>query len=245
MIQHSRVLLLIYYYNCLIHFDFQELRKDLLENASLPDKEKKKALDGLAKDFPSGIPKCGADALRLGLLNDEIKVQQVNLDPKVITANRNFCNKLWQAVRLYKISKDKHPGVSGLTDDPSSLCVSSDLSLEDEWVLHQCACAVEQANASLESFDFHLAIRAMLNFVKSDLCDVYLEAIKPHLHKEQTTESVKVKMRVLHLCLVTALKLIHPVMPFITEELYHHVGHTNPTTVGSIMVQSYPTSSQV
>lgn len=92
-------------------------------NASLPDKEKKKALDGLAKDFPSGIPKCGADALRLGLLNDEVKIQQVNLDPKVITANRNFCNKLWQAVRLYKIYTDKHRHTvtSGYSDDSSSI----------------------------------------------------------------------------------------------------------------------------
>ena len=64
------------------------MRDDLLSNTNLPDSEKKKALAGLAKDFPNGIPRCGTDALRLGLLNDEIKIQQVNLDPKVIQSNR-------------------------------------------------------------------------------------------------------------------------------------------------------------
>ena len=65
-----------------------QMRDDLLSNTNLPDSEKKKALAGLAKDFPNGIPRCGTDALRLGLLNDEIKIQQVNLDPKVIQSNR-------------------------------------------------------------------------------------------------------------------------------------------------------------
>ena len=65
------------------------MRDDLLSNTNLPDSEKKKALAGLAKDFPNGIPRCGTDALRLGLLNDEIKIQQVNLDPKVILSNRS------------------------------------------------------------------------------------------------------------------------------------------------------------
>ena len=207
----------------------------------------KKAIQGLNKDFPHGIPKCGADALRLGLLNDEIKLQQVNLDVNVIKSSRDFCNKMWQASRLFLLSLDRHRSLKWedtFESRPSEALKLSSLQTEDWWILSRCWHAVSQTNLNLENYDFHLAVRSLKTFFKQELCDVYLEAIKPEL-SEVTNRSLA-KLRVLHLCLMTSLKLFHPIMPFVTEELFQIIRQkTGEQTPESIMNQSFPSTQEV
>ena len=215
----------------------------MVQNKNLPGEELKIATLGLKRDFPDGIPACGTDALRLGLFNDEVKIQQVNLDVNIFKASRNFCNKMWQAVRLLMLYADQH-GVH--LSNSAQLKVHH---LEDAWILGRCAKTIAQANRHLETNDFHHLVRDIKTFVKSDICDVYIEAIKPTLQNKDTEASPPAtavsQLSILCLCLDIGLKLLHPVMPFITEELYQHLRLRMNLQPESIMLQKYPTSEEV
>lgn len=199
---------------------------------NLDPREVERAKEGQRLDFgEGGIPECGADALRFGLLAYTLQGRDVNLDVARVAAYRNFCNKLWNAVR-FALSKDAdagaddgHYGGGGSDDD------GRPLKLEDRWILSRLARCAATCNASLASFAFAEAVSALYNFWLYELCDVYLEAIKPRMASGDAPHTL---LR----CLDAGLRLMHPMMPFVTEELYQRLPVANRSE--SIMVAPYP-----
>lgn len=190
-------------------------------------------------DFPEGIPECGADALRFGLLAYTLQGRDVNLDLARVVGYRQFCNKLWNAVRfaLTYIS-DFTPSTSMY--DAILACGSK----RDLFVLSKLNGAIKEANDHMESYSFASVTTALHSFFLYDLCDVYLELIKPIVANGDAEVDVEVKyaaQATLYTCLEHYLRLAHPLMPFVTEELWQRLPNlTSLTSVPSIMISRYP-----
>eukprot|EP00903_Cladosiphon_okamuranus_P022267 g20474.t1 len=218
-----------------------------LELGNLPSKEMKKAKEGQKMDFPNGIPECGADALRFGLLAYTVQGRDVNLDISRVVGYRNFCNKLWNAVRF---------ALTYLTDVTPPLDLASELiaSLDsaaprDRWILSKLNTAVSECNRCLTEYKFGDATQIAYGFWLYDLCDVYLELIKPVVGdtSEDNKKARDIAQSCLYLCIDYGLKLIHPIMPFVTEELWQRLpgrGTMGPEEAPSIMVAPYPLADE-
>ncbi|CBN75348.1 Valine--tRNA ligase [Ectocarpus siliculosus] len=226
--------------------DLDTLHKKL-EVGNLPAKEMQKAKEGQKMDFPKGIPECGADALRFGLLAYTVQGRDVNLDISRVVGYRNFCNKLWNAVRF---------ALTYLTDASPPLDLASELiaSLDsaaprDRWILSRLNVAVAECNRCLEEYKFGDATQVAYSFWLYDLCDYYLELIKPVVGdtSEGNKKARSIAQSCLYLCLDYGLKLIHPIMPFVTEELWQRLpgrGSMGPEEAPSIMVAPYPQADE-
>uniref|UniRef100_A0A0G4HI03 valine--tRNA ligase n=1 Tax=Chromera velia CCMP2878 TaxID=1169474 RepID=A0A0G4HI03_9ALVE len=194
-----------------------------LAEGNLPAEEVERATDLMKKDFPKGIPACGADALRCGLLAYTKQDRNINLDIKQIVGYRKFCNKLWNATKfaLMKFPDDFTPrGLDNLAGAPS-------LDWADRWILHRLSECCRAINAALREFRFFDAVQATFCFWRDELCDFYLELIKP-VFQDPTPRAPSSSRRaacleVLYCCLDRGLRLLHPAMPFVTEELYQRL----------------------
>ena len=233
-----------------------ELEEDLKASAGnlMNDKELQKSLKSLKTMLPNGIPKCGTDAFRFSLIHNDPKSQQLNMDVRFVSTCSAFCNKIWQLTRFFLISHEKKQTdeMNSNVDEIRSRDIQMDFSIsnnnelkpEDKWILSKCALAVRDINSHFESRDFHLIARCLRSFIYNNLCDVYVELAKTALNNPADPE-FKIKYKVLKLCLETGLKLLHPVMPFITEEIYQRIETLNNSLLGeilnqSIMVSQYP-----
>ena len=231
----------------------QELIEDLkLSGLGLmSDKELQNALTTLKTTFPSGIPKCGTDALRFSLMHNDPTSHQLNVDVKFISTCAAFCNKIWQASRFFLLSHERlhdsgDNNVSKVTKSCTVDWLISNYNLlrtEDKWILSRFATTVKEVNMNFESRDFHLAARSLRLFLYTNLCDVYVETSKPFLI-DISNQEFKIKYTVMKVCLLNSLKLLHPIMPYITEELYQRIlnGTTDQSKVlnQSIMTTKYP-----
>jgi len=214
-----------------------DLHKKLYEG-NLPEKEIAKAIDGQKRDFPEGIPQCGADALRLGLLAYTLQGRNVNLDINRVVGYRHFCNKVWQGTRF---------GLTYFGEDyrfSGNLNYSSDLAWEDKWIISRLSACAEKSNQSFEKYEFANVTTACYNFFYYDFCGVYLELLKPRFYGEAETEAVKrdraVARDVLYTCLDRSLRLMHPLLPYVTEELYQRLP-PSATKSETITLAAYPT----
>lgn len=225
--------------------------KDLhqkLEDGNLHPKEVEKAKEGQKREFPEGIPECGADALRLGLLSYTIQGRDINLDINRVIGFRNFCNKIWNATRFALSHFPENFGAEmTVSDIYMKLTKETDkLAPRDKWILDRLNNCVRTVNDSLNSFVFGEAAGSLYSFWLYELCDVYLELTKPVFHSGEETDEVAFARYCLYACLDTALRLLHPIMPFVTEELWQRLplrgnsldSETNPPS--SIMVAPYP-----
>ena len=232
----------------------QQLNAKLLQG-NLDPSEVAKATDGQRRDFPDGITACGADALRFGLLAYSSQGRDVNLDIQRVVAYSHFGNKLWQATRFALLNFDTSFQKPQSLDDVQRL-VKAGGGFGDRFILSRLAAAVQRANAGFEQYQFAEVTTAVYNFWLYELCDVYLELIKP-IVKSTDTSAATVAARhsalaVLYTCLRNGLLLLHPLMPFISEELWHRLPQAMTTEqqksgtggrqhCGSIMVEQYPT----
>ena len=208
------------------------MKKNLL-SGNLPEAEVKKATKGLEEDFPEGIPQCGSDALRFALLAYTLQPRAVNLDVKRIVGYRHFCNKLWNAVKFglgYFEPTFVPQGIHSILLGKSGL----KLELEDEWILSRLSPTAAKVHAGMESHNFFEAVNSIYAFWLYDFCDVYLELIKPRMR-----DNAVVAKEVLYICLDRGLRLLHPMMPFVTEELYQRLPQS-ATKAESIVVADYP-----
>lgn len=223
-----------------------------LTKGNLPAAAVAKAQEGQAKAFANGIAECGADALRFGLLayTNMSKNNSINLDIQVVVAVRQFGNKLWQATRFALLNFDEEFKKPTDLNELEQLMKSSP-SLADAWIMHRLHLAIVATDAAFKNYKMGDATTAIRNFWLYDLCDVYLELIKPTVRLSATPSAADLLARttslsVLHTCLDLGLRLLHPIMPFITEELYHRlpganvVGAGGRNACGSIMVATYP-----
>mmetsp|Transcript_24099 Transcript_24099/g.56074 ORF Transcript_24099/g.56074 Transcript_24099/m.56074 type:complete len:991 (+) Transcript_24099:104-3076(+) len=215
----------------------EELHKKLYEG-NLPEKEIQKAIAGQKRDFPEGIPECGADALRFGLLAYTLQGRNVNLDINRVVAYRRFCNKVWNATRfaLQYFPKD--------FSFPGSLTPTNKLAWEDKWILSRLSECAKSTNDGFVKYEFANCTTATYSFFLYELCDVYLELLKPRLQGEAPNEEVekdrKAAYEVLYVCLDRALRLMHPLLPYLTEELYQRLP-PSPVKSESICIAPYPT----
>jgi len=217
---------------------------DKLRAGNLPAKEVEKAAKAQAADFPEGIPEVGADALRFGLLAYTVQGRDVNLDIQRLVGYRNFCNKLWNATRFaLSYITDLAPAgdLAEALADPARFA----LAPRDRWILSRLDAASRAAEAALQGYAFADLTTACYAFWLYDLCDNYLELIKPVVNDaaEANRAARQAAQATLFVCLETGLRLLHPVMPFVTEELWQRLpgrGQLGADEPPSIMVAPYP-----
>ena len=184
-----------------------------INSSVLSEKEKKRSIKQKSKNYPDGFPRCGADALRFGLLTYMHENKDINLNPNVIISQRNFCNKIWNAYRfVYSfLSED-------FEYDFDSLDVAA-LDEVDQWVLAQLNAMVAKVDACFEEFHFGNATDFFYIFWTQSFCDFYLESTKV-VDKAPGNPAYASKQQVIFHVLLQSLRVLHPMMPFLTEELF-------------------------
>lgn len=178
-----------------------------LRQGNLSEKEVGKCQKQQAKDFPRGISPCGSDALRFTLLSCVSTGRDVNLNTQKVEGYRRFCNKVWNATKLTIKKIAEAP-----SGEPGEFC-----RIADGWILSRLNHTVCTVTEAMEDYAFMRATSAVHMFFLYDFCDVYLEIAK--------LRSDAQGMQTLLRTCVDALRLLHPFMPFITEELYHGIKH--------------------
>ncbi|KAJ8328409.1 hypothetical protein BDV3_005657 [Batrachochytrium dendrobatidis] len=216
-----------------------QLLQERLEKGNLDPRELVRARDGQKKDFPNGIPECGTDALRFGLLAYSASGRDINLDILRVDGYRKFCNKLWNATRfaLLKLGEDYKPRATHNQ-------LTGKESVVDLWILAKLNKAIAETNTSMEQMNFMQATTGMYQFWLHELCDVYLEVCKPVIDGEDI-QAKEAAQDVLYICLEQGLKLLHPVMPFVTEELYQRLPRRAGDAPHTIMKAKFPTTLSI
>lgn len=177
------------------------------------------------------ISEYGADALRFALSTGNSPGNDMRFSDEKIEAARNFANKLWNAARFVMMN---------LTIDKIKLPENESLAAEDKWVLTKLRRTVETVNSNLDNYEIGVALSAIYDFIWDIYCDWYIELTKPSVSSEDKTRSENAQS-VLAYVLRETLKLLHPFMPFITEEIFSGL----PGEDGTIMMKKYPEASDI
>ena len=201
------------------------------------------------KQFPDGIEPHGSDALRFTLCALASTGRDINWDMKRLEGYRNFCNKIWNASRYVLMNATGEQGAEDCGQDGSE---NYKLSLADRWIISRLQQAETDVTNAIDSYRFDLAAQALYDFVWNEYCDWYLELSKPVLWDENgDPELKKGTRRTLVRVLEATLRLAHPMLPFISEEIWQNIAplagiELNPQG-DTIMLQPYPVadSSQV
>ncbi|SEL20227.1 valine--tRNA ligase [Ectothiorhodospira marina] len=185
------------------------------------------------KQFPDGIPAFGTDALRFTLAALASSGRDIKFDLGRIEGYRNFCNKLWNAARYVLMNTEgQDTGVNG---------GEVEFSLADRWITSRLQVTITEVHRHLAEYRFDLAARALYEFTWHDYCDWYLELCKPVLTGEDSSEAARRGTRqTLVQVLETLLRLMHPIMPFITEAIWRQVAPLAGREGATIMHQPYP-----
>ena len=174
------------------------------------------------------IEKFGTDAFRFTLAAFAAQGRDIRLSEDRISGNRNFANKIWNASRFTLTNLQGY--------DPKKPAGKADLTLADQWILSRVNRTVAAVREALDGYKFNEAASAVYQFLWHEFCDWYIELIKPALYQAQDPGRKWVAQDVLARVLDRSLRLLHPFMPFITEEIWQ----TLPGNEGSIMVAEFP-----
>ena len=198
--------------------DLEALVEKRTSNMMQPEKAKQ-IEKATRKHFPDGIPAFGTDALRFTLAALASTGRDIRFDLQRIEGNRNFCNKIWNAARYVLMQcEDQDTGIDN--DDV-------ELSLADRWIISRLQQVEENISQHFDSYRFDLAAKAIYEFTWHEYCDWYLELSKPILFADESSESAKRgTRRTLVRVLEALLRLSHPIMPFITEEIWQQIQTT-------------------
>ncbi|KAH6630141.1 tRNA synthetases class I-domain-containing protein [Chaetomium sp. MPI-SDFR-AT-0129] len=211
--------------------ELEDLHAKLL-TGNLKEAEVERATKYQKTAFPGGIPECGADALRFTLLSYTTGGGDISFDIKVMHAYRRFCNKVWQASK-YVMGKLPADFV------PAEKLDTSALSVPERWILHRMNFAVTGINEALAARQFSTSTKLAYQFFYDELCDVFIENSKGILSDGTPEQQQSVQQTLFH-TLDVALRLLHPFMPYITEELWQRLPRTKGETAPSIMLAHYP-----
>ena len=176
------------------------------------------------------IDKYGADALRLTLVTGNAPGNDMRFYWERVEASRNFANKVWNASRFIMMNFAQNEGLAGQTADLSQLTQA------DKWILAKCRKLAKDVTALMESFDLGIAVQKIYDFIWEEFCDWYIEMVKPRLYNEEDGTKAAA-LYTLKTVLIDALKLLHPYMPFITEEIYCTLMGNESV---SIMISDWP-----
>ncbi len=199
------------------------------------DKDTLKDFASSNPSYSEGVPPYGADAVRLTMVYLTPLGGDIRFDHTLVEMGQKFCNKLWNAARFVLMNLE---GSLQPLDDIDS----DSLDVTDRWILSRLNRVILEMKNSIESFKFNDAIHASYDFVWSEFCDWYLELIKPRLYGDDDADK-QVARSVVVGVLDRILRLLHPFIPFITEEIWQALPDLvveNTDSVKSIMVQPYP-----
>ena len=182
------------------------------------------------KQFPDGIPGYGTDALRYTFYSLASTGRDIKFDLGRMEGFRNFCNKLWNAARYVLMNTEGF--------DPAA---PSHRSEADEWILSRLQTTITETTNSIEQYRFDHAAQTLYDFVWNEYCDWYLELSKPVLWDDPSSNELRQgTLRTLLEVLETILRLMHPLMPFITEEIWQNVAPRLGINGDSIMLAQWP-----
>ena len=172
------------------------------------------------------IDKYGADALRMTLITGNAPGNDMRFYMERVEANRNFANKVWNASRFIMMNMEKAP-----VHDVSL----SDLTMADKWILSKVNTLAKDVTENLDKFELGIALQKVYDFIWEEFCDWYIEMVKPRLWNDEDSTKAAA-LWTLKTVLINSLKLLHPYMPFITEEIFCNLQDEEP----SIMISSWP-----
>lgn len=204
-----------------------------LRDGNLDPRELAIAAAAQKKDFPHGIPECGTDALRFALCSHGILGGNLHLSVSEVLNYRHFCNKLWNALRfiLRALGENFVPQPAEKVSPSSAM---------DAWILSRLAFAAHECERGFLSRDLSLVTHSLYHFWLHNLCDVYLEAVKPVLSKAPCPPGPP---QVLFSCADVGLRLLAPLMPFLAEELWQRLPPRQGGPLApSICVAPYPSA---
>jgi valyl-tRNA synthetase len=209
------------------------------------------------KEFTEGIAAYGTDALRFTFLSLASTGRDIKFDMGRVEGFRNFCNKIWNATR-YVLMNDAQGSANAAEGAPKEVLLGCrtpraaseafgsngepvELSLADRWIISRLQRAEKTVIEAIEQYRFDLAAQAVYEFIWHEYCDWYLELSKPVLwNKEATPEQLRGTRRTLIRVLEASLRLLHPMMPFITEEIWQRVKTLAGASGETIMLAAYP-----
>ena len=172
------------------------------------------------------IEQYGADALRLTLITGNAPGNDMRFYYERVEASRNFANKIWNASRFIMMNMPEE----GLNIDKPAL------QPVDKWILSKLNTLIKDATDNMDSFELGIAVQKVYDFIWDEFCDWYIEMVKPRLYNSDDQESKSAALWTLKTVLIDALKLLHPYMPFITEEIFC----TLQSEEESIMISKWP-----
>lgn len=211
-----------------LEFMHEEPFKDVFIHGLILDAQGRKMSKSLGNgvDPIEVIEKYGADTLRFMLVTGNTPGNDLRFQFERLEGTRNFANKIWNASRFVLMN---------LSDfEPESQ--KPEYTLADRWILTKYNQVVEQVTNNLDKYEMGEAAKAIYEFIWSQFCDWYIELVKPRLYGKETPKSKYTAQYVLNYVLTNTLKLLHPFMPFITEEIWQHL----PEKGKSIMVSKWP-----
>lgn len=176
------------------------------------------------------IDKYGADALRFTLATGNAPGNDMRFYMERVEASRNFANKIWNASRFTLMNLD-------ITEN--KLPAEDELQLEDKWIISKYNTVVREVTENLDKFELGVAVSKLYDFIWDNFCDWYIELVKPRLFDKENP-TAKTAQYVLTYVLSNTMKLLHPFMPFITEEIWQHLPHEGE----SIVISDYPKYSE-
>ena len=194
-------------------------------------KMKERIIKQTKKEFPEGIQSYGTDALRLTFCSLASGGRDINFDLKRVEGYRNFCNKLWNAARFIDLNIDNF----GISDSRSQTTV-------DAWIDYKFDETLKKVNKAFEEYRFDLATKAIYEFIWYEFCDWFIELNKINLNEKETNQAEIVKSMVD--VLEKTLRLAHPIMPFITEEVWTQFKQYHQSPNESVMICEYPVLSE-
>lgn len=203
----------------------------------------KKIEQATRKQFPAGIPSFGTDALRFTFASLASTGRDIRFDLARTEGYRNFCNKLWNAARFVLMNTEEETETGefsgtegqghGLTETPCRL------TQVDRWIVARLNQVIQATTAAIDHYRFDLAAQSLYEFIWNEFCDWYLELAKISLQADDAALQRGAR-RTLLTVLETALRLAHPIIPFITEEIWQRVAPLAGAKGDTIMLQPYP-----
>jgi valyl-tRNA synthetase len=187
--------------------------------------------------YKNGVPAYGADAIRLTMVYLTPLGSDIHFDHTLVEMGQKFCNKLWNASRFVMMNLDENTELHEPKDLDWTL-----LDLSDKWIISRLQRTISMVHQGLEQFRFNDATHTLYGFIWGEFCDWYLELIKPRLYNQTNTTIKTVTQSVVLFILDNILRLIHPFMPFISEEIWQALPkfaniQSNKST---IMNEKYP-----
>ena len=189
----------------------------------------------IRKDYPDGIKAVGADAMRFTFAALATYGRTINFDLKRAEGYKNFCNKLWNAARFVLMNTGIGSGESGIERAPATAA--------EHWILARLALTLAEVEAQMKLYRFDLVAQALYEFVWNDYCDWFLELSKPALNGEDAAAAASTRSTLLRV-LETILRALHPITPFITEEIWQSVAPKLGITADSVAARPYPLAAE-